>query len=129
MNLNFIRHILTLTGAALLMTCWSCVHLDYNLGADYLADDQQFDTFVAEFPLEDIRMAPADSLSGYSQTRITFGAIRDELFGLTTRSSAITLVPMYDSLDYGSNARFRYFAVLYLKKIFLAVCLYCTQFV
>ena len=111
MNLNFIRHILTLTGAALLMTCWSCVHLDYNLGADYLADDQQFDTFVAEFPLEDIRMVPADSLSGYSQTRITFGAIRDELFGLTTRSSAITLVPMYDSLDYGSNARFRYFHI------------------
>ena len=111
MNLNLVRRIFTFAGAAVLMTCLSCVRLDYNLGADYLATDQQFDTFIAEFPLEDIRMVPADSLSGYSQTRITFGAIRDEQFGLTTRSSAITLVPMYDSLDYGSNARFRYFHI------------------
>ncbi len=111
MNLSLVRRIFTLAGATALMTCLSCVRLDYNLGADYLATDQQFDTFVAEFPLEDIRMVPADSLSGYSQTRITFGAIRDEQFGLTTRSSAITLVPMYDSLDYGSNAKFRYFHI------------------
>lgn len=101
--------IFSLAGMAALLTCLSCIHMDLDLGADYLATDQQFDTFIAEFPLEDIRMVPADSLSGYSQTRITFGAIRDSQFGLTTRSSAVTLIPMYDSLDYGSNARFRYF--------------------
>ena len=108
-NMKSFKRVLSLTGMTLLLSCLSCIHMDYDLGADYLATDQQFDTFIAEFPLEDIRMVPADSLSGYSQTRITFGSIRDSQFGLTTRSSAITLVPMYDSLDYGSNARFRYF--------------------
>ena len=109
MNFHFLKRIFPLLGTAALACCLSCVHVDYDLGAGFLATDQQFDTFVAEFPLEEIRMVPADSLSGYSQTRITFGAIRDEDFGLTTRSSAVTLVPMDDSLDFGSNARFRYF--------------------
>ena len=109
MNFHFLKRIFPLLGTAALACCLSCVHVDYDLGAGFLATDQQFDTFVAEFPLEEIRMVPADSLSGYSQTRITFGAIRDEDFGLTTRSSAVTLVPMDDSLDFGSNAQFRYF--------------------
>ena len=109
MNLPFKRTIIPLLLAAVCGT--SCIYKDYGLGADFLATDQQFDIFTAEFPLEDIRMMPADSLSGYSQTRITFGAIRDEDFGLTTRSSAITLVPMYDSLDFGANASFRFFHV------------------
>ena len=110
MNFHFLKRILPCLGAAV-MACLSCVTVDYDLAAGFLATDQQFDTFVAEFPLEDIRMMPADSLSGYSQTRITFGAIRDGDFGLTTRSSAVTLVPMSDSLDYGANARFRYFRI------------------
>ena len=109
MDFHFLKRIFPLLGTAVLACCLSCVTVDYDLGADFLATDQQFDTFVAEFPLEDIRMMPADSLSGYSQTRITFGAIRDGDFGLTTRSSAVTLVPMDDSLDFGTNARFRYF--------------------
>lgn len=109
MSLPFLKRILL--GVAATACLASCIDIDYSLGSDYLATDQQFDTFIATIPLEDIRMIPADSLSGYSQTRITFGAIRDEQFGLTTRSSAITLVPMYDSLDYGQNARFRYFHV------------------
>ena len=107
--MKFFTRLFSLAGMTALLTCLSCIHVDYGLGSDYLADDQQFDTFIAEFPLEDIRMVPADSLSGYSQTRITFGAIRDDQFGLTTRSSAITIVPLYDSLDFGSNASFRYF--------------------
>lgn len=109
MNLSFLKRMVL--GAAVTASLTSCINVNYTLGSDFLATDQQFDTFVAEFPLEDIRMVPADSLSGYSQTRITFGAIRDSQFGLTTRSSAVTLVPMYDSLDFGQNARFRYFHV------------------
>ena len=109
MNLSFLKRMVL--GAAVTASLASCINVNYTLGSDFLATDQQFDTFVAEFPLEDIRMVPADSLSGYSQTRITFGAIRDSQFGLTTRSSAVTLVPMYDSLDFGQNARFRYFHV------------------
>ena len=109
MNLSFLKRIVL--GAAVTASLASCINVNYNLGSDFLATDQQFDTFVAEFPLEEIRMVPADSLSGYSQTRITFGAIRDGQFGLTTRSSAITLVPMYDSLDFGQNARLRYFHI------------------
>ena len=112
MNLHSIKRLLLLAGAAVALTCQSCIHMDYDLGSGFLATDQQFDTFIASFPLEDIKMAPADSLSGYSQTRITFGAIRDEQFGLTTHSSAVTLVPVYDSLDFGKNAKFRYFRMM-----------------
>ena len=113
MNLHTtLRRILPPAALALLLGCLSCIQMDYTLGSGYLATDQQFDTFIAEFPLEDIRLCPADSLSGYSQTRITFGAIRDKDFGLTTHRSAITLVPMDDSLDFGKDPSFRYFYVM-----------------
>lgn len=57
-----------------------------------------------------VKMLYADSLSGFSSTRITLGAIRksDEL-GLTTRSSCISLVPMEKNMDWGTNPELRQF--------------------
>ena len=57
-----------------------------------------------------VKMLCADSLSGFSSTRITVGAISksDEL-GLTTRSSCVSLVPMYQDLDWGTNPEFKQF--------------------
>lgn len=98
-----------LTVAAVLLSCYSCVNKSYLLGSDLLATDQQFDIFTAEFPIEDIEMRMADSLSGYSQTRVTIGSVRDGDFGLTKRGCALTLVPMYDSLDFGKNPKFKNF--------------------
>ena len=56
------------------------------------------------------KMLVADSLSGFSSTRITIGAIRKSgETGLTTRSSCITLVPMLRDMDWGENPRFKQF--------------------
>ena len=57
-----------------------------------------------------VKMLSADSLSGFSSTRITLGAIlkSDEL-GLTTRSSCISLVPMLREMDWGANPELRQF--------------------
>jgi len=70
---------------------------------------QLYDTYIAEFPLEDIQLHMLDSLSGYSNTRITVGAIRDDHFGLTTRACAFSLIPMHDTLDWGVNPEFQSF--------------------
>lgn len=74
-----------------------------------------YDVYVKEAPIEDVMMRMADSLSGFSSTRVTVGAVRDEKYGLTTRSCALTLVPMFiDSLDLGKNPKFKnmYFELL-----------------
>ena len=101
-------------GWAVLLTavafgCFSCVQKDEGLGGNLIPTSQQYDIYTAEFDLQDIEMRMADSLSGYSSTRMAIGAIRDADFGLTTRSCALTLVPFYDSLDFGQNTVLKYF--------------------
>lgn len=102
----------TMAAAVLICSCCSCIYQDYELGSNLLATEDQFDFYTAEIPLENIEMRMADSLSGYSQTRITFGAVKDPDFGITTRSSAITIVPMRDSLDFGAEAEFESFRLI-----------------
>ena len=63
--------------------------------------DQSFKTYAIEVPISTIYMEMLDSLSGVSTTRMTIGAIRDEDFGLTTRATALSLVPFYKELDFG----------------------------
>ena len=89
--------------AAATLCIVSCVGVDYNLGGNIVPIDQTYTIYSEEEPLSEMMMDFTDSLSGYSQTRITIGAIRDEHFGLTTRGSVVTLVPMYDTLEFGSN--------------------------
>ncbi len=79
----------------------SCVTVDETLGQDYLATEQQYEVYSAEFPLEDIRMDYPEELSSYSNYRFIVGAIREELFGLTTRSTTFTLVPVVEEMDFG----------------------------
>ncbi len=100
---------LTIYAAALIFGCCSCISTNDELGSDLLPLDQQYDTFTASFPIDDIEMRMADSLSGYSQKRITIGSIRDPEYGLTRRAAAVTLVPCYDSLDFGDNPKFESF--------------------
>ena len=104
MNSIFLRRALNIAGAAAaVLCCFSCIKSTYEVGGNLIPTELQYDTYTAEFPLEDIRMAFPDSLSGYSSTRITIGAIRDDLFGLTTRGCAISLVPINDTLDFGKD--------------------------
>ena len=87
----------------------SCVTVDRSLGSNLIPLSQLYDVYTVEFPLTDIRMKMLDSLSGYSNTRITIGAVRDDEFGLTTRGCALSLVPVLDTVDFGKNPEFRYF--------------------
>lgn len=87
---------------AVLFGCLSCVEADPTLGGNMIPIDQQYEIYTVEFPIDEVLMEMADSLSGYSSSRITIGAIRDDQFGLTNRSCALTLVPLYDTLDFGA---------------------------
>lgn len=105
-----------LTIAALAATVLaSCVKIDGRMGADLVDSSLKYDTYTAEFPLENLEMRMADNLSGYSDTRLAIGAIRDDIFGLTTRSSAVTLVPAMDTLDLGKNPRVVKFDIHFAK--------------
>ena len=79
----------------------SCVEIDNTIGSDMIPKDQSFKTYAIEVPITTIYMEMLDSLSGVSTTRMTIGAIRDQDFGLTTRATAVSLVPFFPELDYG----------------------------
>lgn len=86
---------------AVLLSAASCVDIDETLGSSFIPANQQYDVAMCEFKLNDVRMGYSDSLSAYSSSRITIGAVRDETFGLTTRSSAFTVYPLVDTLNVG----------------------------
>ena len=90
--------------AAALLCCLSCIDIDNELGGNLIPNNQTYTIHPvrAQLPYGAISARLTDSLSGYSQTRITIGAIRDEVFGLTTRSCALSIVPAYDTLDFGN---------------------------
>ncbi len=83
----------------------SCIKVDNSLGKGLVDKSLLFDTYTAEFPLEEIQLKASEALSGYSDTRIVIGAIRDENFGLTTREAAFTLIPQKDTIDLGTNPK------------------------
>lgn len=87
----------------------SCVGSDQNLGGDFIPTDMKYDFHTAEFDLNEIWMKSVDSLSAYSSRRITIGAIRDETFGLFSRGSVVTLVPVIDTVDFGKDPVFKKF--------------------
>ena len=80
-----------------------CIKVDNSLGSSLVDKSLLFDTYTVEFPLEEIRMKMSDALSGYSSSKLTLGAIRDDVLGLTTREAAFCLVPQLDTIDLGSN--------------------------
>ncbi len=86
---------------AALLCCLSCVESDPSLGSGIVPRENQYDSFVVEIPITDMRTAMADSLSGYSQQRIIIGSIEDPDYGLCSHSCALTLVPLVDELDWG----------------------------
>ena len=80
-----------------------CVAVDDSLGSSLVDKSLLFDTYTIEFPLTEITMQPSEDLSGYSESHLTIGAIRDDDFGLTTRSAAFPLIPALDTLDLGKD--------------------------
>ena len=89
---------------ALALGAVSCISTSDELGMDLLPLGQSHRFYTVSLPLEEIDVRMTDKLSGYSSTRITVGSVMDSEYGLTTRKSAITLVPMFvESLDFGKN--------------------------
>ena len=108
--MNFKMKTRFLAWGAALLCCISCIETNTTLGGNFVPAEETYSFYTAEFPLEGISMRMADQLSGYSDTRITLGAIRDPEYGLTTRASAITLVPIFqDEFDMGKNPKFKSF--------------------
>jgi len=95
--------------AGMLLCCFSCISTDDMLGGNYITTSQLYDIYTADIPITGIENRLADSLSGYSRTRIGVGAIRDAQYGLSTRSCALTLVPVRDTMDFGINPQFKSF--------------------
>ena len=97
------------------LCCLSCVSVNDRLGGSLIPIEQTYSIFSNDsLYLKEIYVKMADSLSGFSQNRITVGAIRDKEYGLTTRSAAFALVPMvedYESTDplFGSDPVFKSF--------------------
>ena len=95
---------------ALALGAVSCISTSDELGMDLLPLGQSHRFYTVSLPLEEIDVRMTDKLSGYSSTRITVGSVMDSEYGLTTRKSAITLVPMFvESLDFGKNPEFKSF--------------------
>lgn len=101
-----------IAAAAFLLCCISCIEKNNQLGGNLVPIEQTYTFYTAEFPLDDIDVLMADSLSGYSSTRVTIGSIHDEEYGTTERGCAITLVPIFDKakgIDFGKNPKFNSF--------------------
>lgn len=94
-----------------LLGCISCVETDPLLGGSLIPTKDRYMMFSSEIPLDRVEMRMADSLSGFSSTKITIGAVRDEDFGLSTRACAMTLVPMVDTADFGDVQKINYFRI------------------
>ena len=112
MNFSFFSRACRLAAiGAILFGSASCITINEELGQNLIPTDQKWDVFPQEpAVLENIRLEMADSLSGYSTTRFTFGAVNDgSALGTTSKTSSITLVPIWDTLDFGTDTKIRQF--------------------
>ena len=107
MNFSFLRRtgLLSIIGATLLWSA-SCVNIDEQLGKNLIPTDRLWEVYTPDAaPLNtgEVMLMTADSLSGYSSRRFTFGAISDGVLGTSVKSTSFTLVPISDTLDFGKN--------------------------
>lgn len=104
MNVSIIGRVLRLAAiGAILCGSASCVNIDETLGENFIPTDQTWDVYPCEaVNLEEITMDNSSSLSGYSTSRFTFGAVREGDF-VCHKSTSFTLVPIADSLDFGKE--------------------------
>ena len=86
----------------------ACVNIDPELGSSMVPVSSTYTTVTpAAIPIG-VKQLMADSLSGFSNNRITIGAIRQDAdFGLTTRASVISFVPLFNTKhDMGTDRKF-----------------------
>lgn len=101
-----------LTAAALMICCAGCVKVNNGMGGELIPDNLKYSVFAPDdILLKDFEMQEIDSLSGYSDYWFSIGAIRDPEFGLTTRKTAVTLVPLCqgETWDFGKDPKVKQF--------------------
>ena len=93
MNLDIIGRVSRLAAIGAILCCSAaCVDVDETLGENFIPTDQIWDVYTPEeVPFENVMLHMADSISGYSNTRFTFGAINDGVLGTTIKSTTFTL--------------------------------------
>ena len=123
MNSSFLCRVCRLAAAgAILLFSASCVKVNEELGKNFIPTDQKWDVFPQkDEPLTKIRLQLADSLSGYSSTRFTFGSVNDDIMGTTVKGTSFTLVPILDTLDFGENAKVTGFHFTAVRDTFSTV--------
>ena len=111
MNFNICSRVCRLAAiGAILLGSASCIDINEELGENLIPTDQKWHVYTPEaVELKDVRLHMCDSLSGYSTSRFTFGAINDGEFGTSIKSTSFTLVPVSDTLDFGKNTIVRQF--------------------
>ena len=111
MKFNFISRVSRIAAlGVILLGSASCITVNEELGENLIPTDQMWQVFSPEASeLKEIRLQIADSLSAYSNTRFTFGAVRDDITGTSVKSTSFTLVPVADTLDFGENPKVKYF--------------------
>lgn len=85
--------------------CVSCVELSSNVGENFLPGNQGYDMFYVDVPLDGLSNRMADSLSGFSQTKMAIGAIKNSEGKVIRRSAATTIAPMINTLDFGTDPK------------------------
>ena len=92
--------------AVAIVLCHSCVEVNSRMGGNLVPIDQTYTIHPTETTIPEgvISMQYADSLSGFSQNRITIGSIKDDDYGLTSRECALALVPPFDTMDFGNKS-------------------------
>ncbi len=99
-----------LAGIAAAACCLSCIESSNEVGGNLVPIGQTYKFYTVDLPVPEVSVRMADSLSGFSSKRITVGAVRDKDYGLTTRGSAVTLIPLVSgTMDFGKDPKFRSF--------------------
>ena len=111
MNFHFISRVCRLAAVgAILLGSASCVEINEELGENFIPTDQKWDVYNPEaVNLKNIRLQMSDSLSGYSTSRFTFGAVNHGVLGTSVKSTSFTLVPIADTLDFGRETEVKQF--------------------
>ena len=111
MNFRFFSRVSRIAAiGAILLGSASCVNVNEHLGENLIPTDQKWDVYTPEAAdLKEIHLQMSDSLSAYSTTRFTIGAVNDGRFGTSIKSTSFTLVPLYDTLDFGKDMKIKQF--------------------
>ena len=117
MNFDIISRVCRLAAVgAILLGSAACIDINEELGENFIPTDQKWQVYNPEaVNLKEVYMHMSDSLSGYSTSRFTFGAVNDGSLGTSIKSTSFTLVPIADTLDFGKNTVVRQFHFSALK--------------